>query len=51
MDNYPVKKLAQLAGVCVRTLRLYDKMGLLKPSVRTAAGYRLFYKSGHRSLC
>ncbi|MCK7554142.1 MerR family transcriptional regulator [Chitinophaga sedimenti] len=42
MDNYSVKKLAQLAGVSVRTLHLYDKMGLLKPSVRTEARYRLY---------
>lgn len=42
MDNYSVKKLAQLAGVSVRTLHLYDKLGLLKPSVRTEAGYRLY---------
>lgn len=42
MDNYSVKKLSGLAGVSVRTLHLYDKMGLLNPSVRTAAGYRLY---------
>ena len=42
MDNYSVKKLSTLAGVSVRTLHLYDKMGLLKPSVRTEAGYRLY---------
>ena len=42
MDNYSVKKLSQLAGVSVRTLHLYDKMGLLKPSVRTEARYRLY---------
>ncbi|HEU4556141.1 MAG TPA: MerR family transcriptional regulator [Chitinophaga sp.] len=42
MDNYSVKKLSKLAGVSVRTLHLYDKMGLLKPSHRTAAGYRLY---------
>lgn len=42
MDNYSVKKLAKLAGVSVRTLHLYDKMGLLKPSVRTEARYRLY---------
>ncbi|MBO9202393.1 MULTISPECIES: MerR family transcriptional regulator [Niastella] len=42
MDNYSVKKLSALAGVSVRTLHLYDKMGLLKPSVRTEAGYRLY---------
>ncbi|MBO9733184.1 MAG: MerR family transcriptional regulator [Chitinophaga sp.] len=42
MDNYSVKKLSRLAGVSVRTLHLYDKMDLLKPSVRTNAGYRLY---------
>src|ERR1044071_5861965 len=47
MDNYSVKKLSVLAGVSVRTLHLYDKMGLLKPSVRTEAGYRLY---GEREL-
>lgn len=44
MDNYSVKKLAQLAGVSVRTLHLYDRIGLLKPSVRTEARYRLYGK-------
>jgi len=42
MNNYSVKKIAKLAGVSVRTLHLYDKMGLLKPSVRTEARYRLY---------
>lgn len=42
MDNYSVKKLSKLAGVSVRTLHLYDKMDLLKPSLRTGAGYRLY---------
>ncbi|KAA2242613.1 MerR family DNA-binding transcriptional regulator [Chitinophaga agrisoli] len=36
MDNYSVKKLARLARVSVRTLHLYDKMGLLKPSARNS---------------
>ena len=39
--RYSVKQLARLAGVSVRTLHVYDKMGLLKPSVRTDARYRL----------
>ncbi|MFN8354240.1 MAG: MerR family transcriptional regulator [Spirosomataceae bacterium] len=39
---YSVKKLAKLAGVSVRTLHLYDEIGLLKPSVRTEAKYRLY---------
>ncbi|MGE7774570.1 MerR family transcriptional regulator [Chitinophaga sp. NPDC101104] len=42
MDKYSVKKLSRLAGVSVRTLHLYDRMGLLEPSVRTEARYRLY---------
>ncbi|WP_298709433.1 MerR family transcriptional regulator [Chitinophaga sp.] len=46
-DNYSVKQLSRLAGVSVRTLHLYDRMGLLKPLARTAAGYRQY---GHQEL-
>lgn len=42
MRSYAVKKLAKLAGVSVRTLHHYDQIGLLKPSTRTEAGYRLY---------
>ncbi len=31
-----------MAGVSVRTLRLYDEMGLVSPSGRTQAGYRQY---------
>lgn len=41
-DNYTVKQLAELAGVSVRTLHYYDQVGLLVPSVRTEANYRLY---------
>ncbi|MCF6403841.1 MerR family transcriptional regulator [Chitinophaga filiformis] len=44
MEHYAVKKLAKLAGVSVRTLHLYDQMGLLTPSIRTEARYRLYGK-------
>jgi len=37
-----VQQLARLAGVSARTLHYYDHIGLLKPSARTAAGYRLY---------
>jgi DNA-binding transcriptional MerR regulator len=40
--NYSVKQIARLAGVSVRTLHLYDNIGLLKPSVRTLSGYRQY---------
>ncbi len=42
MTQYSVKQLAKIAGVSIRTLHLYDQMGLLKPSTRTEAGYRLY---------
>src|SRR5688500_4642553 len=42
VENYSVKTLSELAGVSVRTLHLYDKLGLLTPSVQTTAGYRLY---------
>lgn len=44
MSDYSVQKMAKLAGVSVRTLHLYDQIGLLKPSIRTEAGYRLYGK-------
>ena len=40
--RYSVKQLARLAGVSVRTLHVYDKLGLLIPSLRTDAGYRYY---------
>ena len=43
--KYTVKKLAELAGVSVRTLHHYDQLGLLTPSERTEAGYRLYGES------
>ena len=39
---YTVRQLAKMAGVSVRTLHHYDQIGLLKPSFRTEAGYRLY---------
>ena len=40
--GHTVRSLARLAGVSVRTLHHYDRIGLLKPGARTAAGYRLY---------
>src|SRR5205814_9009106 len=44
---YQAREFADFAGVTVRTLHHYDRLGLLKPSGRTAAGYRLY---GEREL-
>lgn len=40
MDARTVGTVAELTGVSVRTLHHYDHIGLVVPSVRTAAGYR-----------
>jgi DNA-binding transcriptional MerR regulator len=42
MMTYTVKKLADLAGVSVRTLHYYDGIGLLKPRARNKSGYRYY---------
>ena len=39
---YQVKELAQIANVSVRTLHHYDEIGLLRPSQRSASGYRKY---------
>ena len=39
---YQAREFAKRAGVTVRALHHYDRLGLLKPSGRTAAGYRLY---------
>jgi MerR family transcriptional regulator, thiopeptide resistance regulator len=43
-EQYPAIDFARLAGVTVRTLHHYDRIGLLKPSSYTSAGYRLYRK-------
>lgn len=41
-ENLTVGRVAELAGVTVRTLHHYDEIGLLQPSTRTVAGYRAY---------
>lgn len=40
--EYTVGELAKRAGLTVRTLHHYEKLGLLLPSGRSEAGYRLY---------
>jgi MerR family transcriptional regulator, thiopeptide resistance regulator len=42
--QYRVHEFARQAGVTVRALHHYDRLGLLRPK-RTAAGYRLYSES------
>ena len=39
-----IGRLGKLAGIEAKTLRYYDRVGLVRPSSRTAAGYRLYDK-------
>jgi DNA-binding transcriptional MerR regulator len=39
---YRASEFASVAGVTVRTLHHYDRAGLLRPTGRTGAGYRLY---------
>jgi len=39
---YRITEFAKLAGVTVRALHHYDRLGLLKPSGRSGSGYRLY---------
>jgi MerR family transcriptional regulator, thiopeptide resistance regulator len=45
MNLYQARQFAVRAGVTVRALHHYDRLGLLKPSGRTNAGYRLYAES------
>lgn len=39
---YQVREFADMAGVTVRTLQYYDRIGVLEPSVKTDAQHRLY---------
>lgn len=43
--SYQAQQFATRAGVTVRTLHHYDRLGLLKPSAYTGTGYRLYRES------
>lgn len=40
--SYRVKEVAEMTSVTIRTLHYYDAIGLLVPSGRSEAGYRLY---------
>lgn len=40
--QYTVKKVADMAGISVRTLHFYDEIGLLQPAFSKANGYRYY---------
>lgn len=50
MKQFTTGEFAKLAGVTIRTLRYYDKQGLLTPSHHTEAGFRLYSESDFPKL-
>ena len=42
VNGLTIKQVSELSGVSIRTLQYYDNIGLLTPSERTEAGYRLY---------
>lgn len=40
--TYRIKEVAEMANISARTLRHYDELGLLMPTLRSAADYRLY---------
>ena len=45
-----VKEIAKLTGISARTLHYYDEIGLLKPTQKSEAGYRLYDKKALETL-
>ena len=45
MAQWYVKELSELTQVSVQALHYYDKVGLLKPSLRHDNGYRIYSES------
>jgi MerR family copper efflux transcriptional regulator len=50
MMKFTIGKLAAQTGLAVETLRYYERRGLMVPSQRTAAGYRLYGFEAKRRL-
>jgi len=48
--SFQAREFASLTGVTVRTLHYYDRLGLLKPSRYTGAGYRQYGESDFARL-
>lgn len=45
-----IREVAKLVDISVRTLHHYDKIGLLTPTERTNANYRLYSEEDLKTL-
>lgn len=50
MDNLTVSQLAREGGVNLQTVRYYERQGLIAPTARTEAGYRMFQPAAARQI-
>jgi len=50
VTEFSIGSLASDAGVSVQTLRHYDKIGVLRPTARSRAGYRLYSANDRAKL-
>ncbi len=50
MKTYSISELARTCGLSRSTLLYYDRLGLLKPSGRTASGYRCYSDGDQKRL-
>jgi len=49
-ERYYIGRAAAAAGLTAKTLRYYERLGLLSPAERTATGYRVYSVSDVRRL-
>ena len=47
---FSISEVSRLSGISVRTLRYYDEINLLIPTITTKAGYRLYDENALRRL-
>jgi len=50
MNTIGIGQLAKQSGVPIDTVRHYERIGLLKPTVRLASGYRRYGKAEQKRL-
>lgn len=50
MKQFTISRLAQESGVNLQTVRYYERQGLLAPTARTEAGYRIFQPETARRI-
>lgn len=50
MNEYSIGRLAKEGGVSIQAIRFYEREGLLSPTARTEAGYRIFQSDTARRI-